>query len=132
MKEKQLSLALGLSRDVLKKMRSDYSEGVDWNRIESRKPKSMWEVQWTEEGIKKLKDTVGLKEEEKVENPKIFQGTVVRRFLNKRMLQVKIEDKEESVLCRDNTKFTQNMPVWVKWDGRHWVINRHPRFNGKY
>ena len=132
MKEKQLSLALGLSRDVLKKMRSDYSEGVDWNRIESRKPKSMWEVQWTEEGIKKLKDTIGLKEEDTVENPKIFKGTVVRRFLNKRMLQVKIDDKEEGVLCRDNTKFIQNMPVWVKWNGRHWVIHRHPRFNGKY
>lgn len=132
MKEKELSLAIGLSRDVLKKMRSDYSEGVDWNRIKSRKPQSMWEVQWTDDGVRKLREKLGLKQEDVVEKPKIFKGTVVRRFLNKRMLQVFIDNKEESVLCKDNSKFIPNMPVWVKWDGRHWVINRHPRFNGKY
>lgn len=66
MKEKALSVALGLSRDILKELRSSYTEGVDWNKIPSKKPENLWEVQWTEEGINNLKANLGFKEQEKI------------------------------------------------------------------
>ena len=58
MKEKALSLALGLSRDLLKELRSSYEEGLHWSRIESRKPQTLWEVEWTDAGVAKVKENI--------------------------------------------------------------------------
>jgi len=130
MKEKELSIALGLSRDFMKEIRTSYVEGEDWTRIESNKPKVLWEVQWTLDGVNKLRSNLGMKES--VLMPKVKEGVVSGKYSNTRMLKVLIDGKDESVICRDNTKFIKGMKVNIRWDGIRWCISRHPRFNGKY
>ena len=132
MKEKALSLAFGLSRDLLKELRSSYTEGLHWSRIESRKPSHLWEVEWSKEGIALLRENLGIKEEEKIASPERKRGTVFAKYKNPRVIGVLIEGKEHTVLCRDSLKFGIGMPVDVRWDGARWVVVRHPRFNGKY
>ena len=132
MKEKALSLALGLSRDLLKELRSTYVEGLHWSRTESRKPSHLWEVEWSELGIELLRENLGITKEEFVASPSTKRGTVSCKFKNPRVLGVLIEGKQHNVLCRESLKFGIGMPVDVRWDGARWVVVRHPRFNGKY
>lgn len=132
MKEKALSLALGLSRDLLKELRSSYEEGLHWSRIESRKPQTLWEVEWTDIGVSLLRENLGIKEEEQVAAPEKKRGTVFCKYKNPRVIGVMIEGKQHTVLCRESLKFGIGMPVDVRWDGARWVVVRHPRFNGKY
>lgn len=132
MKEKELSIVLGLSRDLIKELRSSYKENEDWNRIESKKPKVLWEVDWTEAGINKLKMNLGIDPVKKLESPESKVGIVKGNCKNIRLLRVLIDGQEHNVICRDNTKFRIGMDVTVKWDGSRWVVVRHPRFNGKY
>jgi hypothetical protein len=132
MKEKALSLALGLSRDLLKELRTSYEEGVHWSRIESRKPSHLWEVEWSENGIALLRENLGIAKEETVSSPEQKRGTVFCKFKNPRVIGVMIEGKQHNVLCRESLKFGIGMPVDVRWDGARWVVVRHPRFNGKY
>lgn len=132
MKEKELCIALGLSRDLIKELRSSYTQDVHWKRIPSRKLQHLWEVEWTDEGVKQLRINLNIKEEEKIVPPEHKQGTVCHKFTNSRVIGVLIDGKEERVLCRDSSKFGIGMPVEVKWDVSRWVVARHPRFIGKY
>lgn len=135
MKEKDLSVAIGLSRDMLKEIRDTYEQGTHWKKIESRKPEQLWEIEWTEEGIKTLKKNIGFQEPEMVALPDRKKGKVVRKYTNPRIIGIVLDDepdKEHNVLCRESNKFNLNMPVEVRWDGARWCILRHPRFNGKY
>jgi hypothetical protein len=135
MKEKDLSIAIGLSRDMLKEIRETYEQNTHWVKIESRKPEQLWEVEWTEEGIKELKKNIGFQEPEEVKIPERKKGKVVRKYNNPRVIGVVLDgepDKEHNVLCRESNKFIINMPVDVRWDGARWCIVRHPRFAGKY
>ena len=135
MKEKDLSIAIGLSRDMLKEVRDTYVQGKHWNKVESRKPEQLWEVEWTEEGILELKKNLGFQEPEVVAVPDRKKGKVVRKYNNPRVIGVVLDDepdKEHNVLCRESNKFILKMPVDVRWDGARWVVVRHPRFNGKY
>jgi len=132
MKEKALSLAFGLSRDLLKELRSSYEEGLHWRRIESRKPAHLWEVEWSDEGIALLRENLGIKPEEQIASPEKKRGTVYCKYKNPRVIGVVIDGQQHNVLCRDSVKFGIGMPVDVRWDGARWVIVRHPRFNGKY
>jgi hypothetical protein len=132
MKEKALSTALGLSRDILKELRSSYIEGMDWHRVESRKPSHLWEVEWTHEGIQKLKENIGFKEPEVIRPPEQKRGTVYAKFKNPKVIGALIDAQHFNVLCKDSTKFHVGMPVDVRWDGNRWCVVRHPRFDGKY
>jgi len=132
MKEKALSLALGLSRDLLKELRTSYEEGLHWSRIESRKPQTLWEVEWSDIGVSLLRENLGIKPEEVVASPEKKCGTVFCKYKNHRIIGVMIEGKQETALCRESVKFGIGMPVDVRWDGARWVVVRHPRFNGKY
>jgi hypothetical protein len=132
MKEKQLSIALGLTRDILKEFRESYIEGVDWKKVESRKPQHLWEVEWSDEGIAKLKDNIGFKETEKITAPEVKRAIVFNKFKNPKVMGVTIDGVFHNVLCKDSSKFHKGMPVDVRWDGNRWCVVRHPRFNGKY
>ena len=132
MKEKALSLALGLSRDLLKELRSSYEEGLHWSRTESRKPSHLWEVEWSDAGVALLRENLGIKPEETVAAPEQKRGTVFCKYKNPRVIGIMIEGKQETALCRESLKFGIGMPVDVRWDGARWVVVRHPRFNGKY
>ena len=132
MKEKALSLALGLSRDLLKELRTSYEEGLHWSRIESRKPQTLWEVEWSDIGVSLLRENLGIKPEEQVNPPERKRGTVFCKYKNPRVIGIMIEGKQETALCRESLKFGIGMPVDVRWDGARWVVVRHPRFNGKY
>ena len=132
MKEKSLSIALGLSRDLLKELRTSYETGVHWVRIESRKPEKLWEIDWTDAGIIALKNNLGIKESESTPLPEPKKGTVHCKYRNPKVIGVLIEGKEHNVICRESNKFGIGMPVDIRWDGGRWVVVRHPRFNGKY
>jgi hypothetical protein len=132
MKEKALSLALGLSRDLLKELRTSYEEGVHWSRKESRKPQTLWEVEWSDIGVALLRENLGIAKEETIASPERKRGTVYCKYRNPRIIGVMIEGQQHSVLCRESVKFGIGMPVDVRWDGARWVVVRHPRFNGKY
>lgn len=132
MKEKELCLLLGITRDTIKELRSTLSEGVHWNRIKSRKPEKLWEVEWTEEGVAAVYDVIGVKEVEKPLPPEQKRGTISAKHRNPRILSVLIDGKTCTVLCRDSSKFGIGMSVDVRWDGGRWVVVRHPRFAGKY
>jgi hypothetical protein len=135
MNEKELSIALGISRDMFKEIRVNYKEGKDWSRIKSNKAEKFWEIEWTKEGIEALKVNLGLNKDQPVETPSNKKGKVVRKYVNPRIIGIVLDDepdKEHNVLCRESNKFNLNMPVDVKWDGARWCIVRHPRFNGKY
>lgn len=132
MKEKELSLALGLSRDILKELRSSYIEGTDWAKKESRKPQSMWEVEWTEEGVAKLKDNIGFKETDKLSLPEKKRAVVFSVFKNPKVIGITIDGTQYNALCKDSSKFHKGMHVDVRWDGNRWCVIRHPRFHGKY
>jgi len=69
MKEKELSIALGLSRDLLKEFRDSYIEREDWKRIPSNKPEKLWEVEWTPEGVLKLRKNLGMLTQEAIAPP---------------------------------------------------------------
>ena len=132
MKEKALSLALGLSRDLFKELRTSYIEGLHWSRIESRKPPILWEVEWSDIGVSLLRENLGIKPDEVVASPEKKRGTVYCKYKNPRIIGIMIEGKQETALCRESVKFGIGMPVDVRWDGARWVVVRHPRFNGKY
>lgn len=135
MNEKELSIALGISRDMFKEIRGSYKEGKDWSRIKSNKAQKFWEIEWTPEGIEALKVNLGLNKDQPVETPSNMKGKVVRKYVNPRIIGIVLDnepDKEHNVLCRDSNKFNLHMPVDVRWDGARWCIVRHPRFNGKY
>ena len=132
MKEKALSQALGLTRDIIKELRSSYIETIDWHRVESRKPQHLWEIEWTHEGIQKLKENIGFKEPEVIHPPEQKRGTVYAKFKNPKVIGALIDGKNYNVLCKDSSKFHIGMPVDVRWDGNRWCVVRHPRFNGKY
>lgn len=135
MKEKDLCIAIGLSREMFKEIRDLYEQGVHWNKIPTNRPEQLWEVNWTEEGIKLLKKNLGFNEPEQVALPDRKKGKVVRKYVNPRIIGIVLDDepnKEHNVLCRESNKFNVNMPVEVRWDGARWCILRHPRFNGKY
>jgi len=132
MKEKELCIALGISRDIIKDMRVKYVEGKDWEKIPSLKPENLWQIRWTAEGIALLRADLGLKPEEEVASPKVISGTVHCKYKNNRVIGVLINAKPHTVLCRDSNKFGIGMPVDVRWDGARWCVVRHPRFNGKY
>jgi hypothetical protein len=132
MREKQLSIALGLSRDILKEFRDSYEEGADWYKVESRKPQHLWEVEWTDAGVAKVKENIGFKEPEEISPPEKKRGTVYAKFKNPKVIGVLIDGKQFNVLCKESTKFGLGMPVDVRWDGSRWCVVRHPRFNGKY
>lgn len=133
MKEKELSISLGISREQLKAYRASAKEGFHYKRIESKKPKHLWEVRWTEEGVALIQSAMGMNPVvEKVEPVEEKRGTVYCKYQNPRVLGVMIEGRQENVLCRDSAKFGIGMPVDVRWDGSRWVVSRHPRFLGKY
>ena len=132
MKEKELCITLGLSRNQMRELRMQYEEGTDWLSVPSKRPKNLWEVKWTDTGVEKLRDVIGVKEAEVLVPPTTYKAIVVSRFQNPRMLQVEMNGAKHNVLCRDNTKFKAGMPVWLKWDGARWVVSRHPRFDGRY
>jgi hypothetical protein len=132
MKEKELCIALGISRDILKEMRTFFEENKCWKKIPSLKPENLWQIEWTPEGILLLREHLGLKPTDAVEPPQQVSGTVSAKHRNPRVISVLINGKEESVLCRDSSKFGIGMPADVRWDGARWVVVRHPRFNGKY
>jgi hypothetical protein len=132
MREKQLSIALGLGRDILKEFRASYEEGTDWFKVESRKPQHLWEVEWTDAGIAKVKENIGFKEPDIINPPEKKRGTVYAKFKNPKVIGALIDGKNYNVLCKDSTKFHIGMPVDVRWDGARWCVVRHPRFNGKY
>jgi len=131
-KEKDLCISLGLSRVQMKEIRTKYTEGEDWLKIKSNRPQNLWEVKWTENGVNKLRDTIGVLHEEKITPPAQYKATVVARFRNPRFIQVEMQGAKHTVICRDNNKFRSGMPVWVRWDGARWVVARHPRFEGRY
>jgi len=131
-KEKELCIALGISRVTIKDMRKDFKEGEDWVRIASKRPKNLWEVKWTDTGVQRLRDKIGMKPAEEIEAPMEHKGVVKHRFKNLKFIQAEINGTLVNVVCRDNQKFIAGMPVWARWDGRHWFVSRHPRFNGKY
>jgi hypothetical protein len=132
MKEKELCIVLGLSRTQMRELRLQHKEGNDWIVVPSKRPKNLWEVKWTDEGVDKLKGTIGVKETEVLVPPTIYKANVIGRFPNPRILQVEMQGVKHNVLCRDNKKFRAGMPVWLKWDGTRWVVSRHPRFDGRY
>lgn len=134
MNEKDLCLTLGFSRENLKEIRAKFEEGVHYVRIESRKPKHLWSVEWTDAGVDALRDELGLqpKKADEVEKPKAVTGTVHAKFKNPRILGVMVEGRTHNVLCRDSAKFGIGMDVELKWDGLRWCVSKHPRFSGKY
>jgi len=132
MSEKELCIALGITRELMKKLRSSFEEFKHWQRIPSRKPERLWEIEWTLEGISLLKNQLGLKKEEQIEPPKIITGKVYAKFNNKHVIQVMVDGKKENVICKDNSKFIPNMEVKIRWDGTRWCVIRHPKHQGKY
>ena len=134
MNEDELSIALGLSREIIKEIREAYDENIHWFKEESKKSKELWNIKWTPEGISMLKTNLGLPDEPLV-LPSNKTGKVVRKFTNPRIIGVILDEdpeKEHNVICRDSSKFKPDMPVEVRWDGARWCIVRHPRFAGKY
>lgn len=133
MNEKDLSVSLGISRDMLKMMRDSYTEGEHWVREESNKPKNLWKVVWTENGVSMLRKNLGLDTEVDTQAPlEEKEATVSAKFKNPRILTVLFEGKNVNVLCKDSSKFSMGMNVKIKWDGLRWVVAKHPRFLGKY
>lgn len=134
MNEKDLSVVLGVSRDHLKVMRDSFKEGVHWTRKESKKPKHLWTVEWTEMGQEALRTELGLhvKEDAMGMPPENKSGTVQAKYKNTRILGVLVDGKAHNVLCRDSSKFGIGMQVELKWDGVRWCVAKHPRFLGKY
>jgi len=133
MKEKDLSISIGISREQLKEIRATATEGKHYKRIESKKPKHLWEIEWLEEGVAFVQSVIGMNPvEEKVTPPEHKRGTVQAKHKNPRILSVLIDGKSNMVLCRDSSKFGIGMPVDIRWDGSRWVVSRHPRFDGKY
>ena len=133
MNEKELSITLGLSREILKEMRTGFTRDLHWIRVESKKPEHLWEVRWTDTGISELKSKVGINESSEIKPEEtIKEGTVHKKFKNQKMIAVLIDGKPENVLCRDSSKFGIGMQVKIRWDGVRWCVMRHPRFEGKY
>lgn len=132
MNEKELCIALGITRKLMKELRSSFEEFKHWQRIPSRKPERLWEIEWTLEGVSLLKNQLGLKKEEQIEYPKIITGKVYAKFNNKHIIQVMVDGKKENVICKDNSKFIPNMEVKIRWDGFRWCVIRHPKYQGKY
>jgi hypothetical protein len=133
MKEKELSVSLGVSREMLKMMRDSYTEGMHWIREESNKPKNLWKVVWTEQGMSMLRKNLGL--DITIDPPPPLEekeGVVSAKFKNPRIMSVLVEGKTLNVLCKDSSKFSMGMDVKIKWDGLRWVVSKHPRFVGKY
>lgn len=136
MTEKELSEKLGLSREALKTMRKKYQEGVDFTRIESKRPQKMWEVRWTEIGYEKLMAEMGFKQEETkvVKEQPIFSATgkVIGKYHNPRIIQCEVNGKPEMVLVRDSDFFVVGMEVPLRRDGDRLVAARHPRKPGRW
>ena len=143
-KESDLARALGISREVLKKLRDggEVLEGRDWARLADGRPERMWPVVWTGVGVKGLKEKMGF-EDGDIKDVVEMAREVVRerdavvsaKFKNPRIIRCVMDlghQKEEvNVLVRDNSKFLVGMVIPLRRDGARWVAARHPRFPGK-
>ena len=133
MKEKDICIEMGISRDLLKMMRSSYSEGQHWNKVASKKPEHLWSIEWTEAGIEAIRMNLGIgPKDDSAEQPKEMEGILKAKYKNPRIMCITINGKDHNVLCRDSSKFVVGMKIYVKWDGSRWFVSRHPRYNGKY
>lgn len=136
MKENQLIKTYGLSKDIMREFRDScsYVEGVDWERIPSKRPQKIWEIQWTDAGILNLKATLGLRDPEPVKERQMLRGKVKSKYQNNaRLLKVELPDgRFVNVLVKSTEKFAIGMAIDCLQDKERWVARRMPRFYGKY
>ena len=136
MTERELCEKLGFSREALKAIRAKYQEGVHYERLPSKRPKQMWEVNWLEEGYESLMKDMGFKPEESkaVKEEPVFSATgkMIGKFNNKRLIQCEVDGKPQMVLVRDSDFFVIGMEVPLRRDGERLVAARHPRKPGRW
>lgn len=137
--ESSLPDVIGVSRPELVAFRKTCSEGADWVYLPSRRAQKLWKVLWTPEGMKKLKSHFRLEdaEVEEVKDKIVFQekeyeGVVVQKARNPRLLICRLDKEDVKVLVRDNKHFVVGMKVPLRADAGRWVAKRHPRFGGKW
>lgn len=137
--ESSLPDAIGVSRPELVAFRKGCKEGEDWVYLPSRRVKKLWKVLWTPEGMKKLKAHFKLEEAEVAEvaekvtfQEKEYEGVVVMKARNPRMLICRVDKEDVKVLVKDNRNFVLGMRVPLRKDAGMFVAKRHPRFGGKW
>lgn len=125
---------LGLTKEIIREFRESgsYIEGVDWNKVPSKRPQKLWAVEWTEAGVQSLKANIGYKpvDVENVQPNK--RGTVVAKFRNPKIVRVDFGGEVAHVLVSSSEKFKIGMHIDCRWDGHRYVARRTPRFFGKY
>ena len=95
-KEVEVMRMTGLSRSEMKAWRGKLEEGKCWVRVPSNKPKRLWAIGWTDEGVEALSEGAsleGLKDdlEKGLEKPKEVFGIVRAKYLNRRMILCDIQ-----------------------------------------
>ena len=140
--EGDLIRVTGISKQQMRGIRKQLSEGAHWYRKPSKGPKTLWPVYWTRIGIDNLCLLAGVDNPEleqelaAVEPPKQVEGIVKAKFANPRIIACDIvRDKgyeRVNVLVKDSKNFVIGMTVPLRSDGGRWIAAKHPRFGGKW
>ena len=132
----------GISKQQMRGIRKELSEGAHWYRKPSKGPNNLWPIFWTRIGVDNLCLKAGVDNPElaqelaAVEPPKQVEGIVKAKFINTRIIACDIiRDKgyeRVNVLVKDSKNFVIGMVVPLRADGARWVAAKHPRFGGKW
>lgn len=140
--EGDLIRVTGISKQQMRGIRKELSEGAHWYRKPSKGPNNLWPIYWTRIGVDNLCLKAGVDNPEleqelaAVEPPKQVEGIVKGKFINTRIIACDIiRDKgyeRVNVLVKDSKNFVIGMVVPLRADGARWVAAKHPRFGGHW
>ncbi len=133
--ESLLAVQLGLAPAEVRARRSAFIEGEDWHRGPGRT------VVWTEAGVARLKERMGLCQDTVLAaapDPAVpVAGEVVRsNFRNRRLISVALGgDRNRElvlVLVRDAGMYLHGQSLEVRPNGSGWMEARRPRRRGLF
>ena len=127
MLESELAITIGVPRIELKELRMEKPE------MTYKEGRSIY---WTDEGVKWVKEKMGLETSQPLERSTYWASVVRSNYPNRKLVQVMADIRGirelllVSVLNAD--LFSRHMKVEIRQDGNGWALTRQPRQRGRF
>ena len=127
MLESELAITIGVPRIELKELRMEKPE------MTYKEGRSIY---WTDEGVKWVKEKMGLETSQPLERSTYWASVVRSNYPNRKLVQVMADIRgiRELLLVsvRNADLFSRHMKVEIRQDGIGWALTRQPRQRGRF
>ena len=127
MLESELAITIGVPRIELKELRMEKPE------MTYKEGRSIY---WTDEGVKWVKEKMGLETSQPLERSTYWASVVRANYPNRKLVQVMADIRgiKELLLVsvRNADLFSRHMKVEIRQDGNGWALTRQPRQRGRF